>query len=52
MKVILDTNVFISGVFYGGPPNRILNAWRDGKIQLEIKTFVSRITFTYALGPL
>lgn len=36
MKVILDTNVFISGVFFSGPPHQILNAWRDGKIQLAI----------------
>jgi uncharacterized protein len=42
MKVILDTNVFISGVFYGGPPNRILNAWRDGKIQLVISHEILR----------
>jgi putative PIN family toxin of toxin-antitoxin system len=34
MKVILDTNVFVSGVFFSGPPYRILEAWRDGKIQL------------------
>ena len=36
MKVIVDTNVFISGVFFSGPPRQILNAWRDGKIQLAI----------------
>ena len=36
MKVIVDTNVFISGVFFSGPPHQILNAWRDGKIQLAI----------------
>ena len=36
MKVILDTNVFVSGVFFSGPPHQILNAWRDGKIQLAI----------------
>lgn len=36
MKVILDTNVFVSGVFFGGPPHQILNAWRDDKIQLII----------------
>lgn len=36
MKVILDTNVFISGVFFSGPPYQILNAWRDGKIKLII----------------
>ncbi|MBM4277945.1 MAG: putative toxin-antitoxin system toxin component, PIN family [Deltaproteobacteria bacterium] len=34
MKVVLDTNVFVSGVFFGGPPRKILEAWRDDKIQL------------------
>ena len=36
MKVVLDTNVFISGVFFTGPPFRILKAWRDGLLQLVI----------------
>lgn len=36
MKVVLDTNVFISGVFFSGPPYQILKAWRDGKIQLVL----------------
>lgn len=36
MKVVLDTNVFISGIFFSGPPHQILNAWRDGAIQLVI----------------
>jgi putative PIN family toxin of toxin-antitoxin system len=34
VRVILDTNVFVSGVFFSGPPYRILEAWRDGKLQL------------------
>jgi len=34
VNIVLDTNVFISGVFFGGPPYRILKAWRDNKIQL------------------
>ncbi|HEV8240795.1 MAG TPA: putative toxin-antitoxin system toxin component, PIN family [Thermoanaerobaculia bacterium] len=34
MRIVLDTNVFISGVFFGGPPSRILEAWRDGLLQL------------------
>jgi uncharacterized protein len=34
VRVILDTNVFISGVFFSGAPYRILEAWRDGKLQL------------------
>ena len=36
MRVILDTNVFISGVFFSGPPCRILEAWRDSKLKLLI----------------
>ena len=36
MKVVLDTNVFVSGVFFSGPPFQILQAWRNGKIQLII----------------
>jgi putative PIN family toxin of toxin-antitoxin system len=36
VKIILDTNVFISGVFFTGPPYQILRAWRDGKVQLVI----------------
>lgn len=34
MKVVLDTNVFVSGVFFTGPPHRILEAWRDRRIHL------------------
>ena len=36
MRIVLDTNVFISGVFFSGPPYQILKAWRDGKVQLAI----------------
>jgi putative PIN family toxin of toxin-antitoxin system len=36
MKVVLDTNVFISGVFFSGPPYQILKAWNDGKIQIVL----------------
>jgi len=34
VKVVLDTNVFVSAVFLGGSPHKILEAWRDNKIQL------------------
>jgi len=34
MRVILDTNVFVSGVFFSGPPYEILDAWRRGKVEL------------------
>lgn len=36
MKIVLDTNVFISGVFFAGPPYQILKAWRDRRIQILI----------------
>lgn len=36
MKVVVDTNVFISGVFFGGPPGDVLSAWRDGKIEFVV----------------
>jgi predicted nucleic acid-binding protein len=36
MNVILDTNVSVSGVFFGGPPFRILQAWHDHKIHLVV----------------
>ena len=32
MKLVVDTNVFISGVFFSGPPYEILDTWRRGSI--------------------
>jgi len=40
VKIVLDTNVFISGVFFTGPPSQILKAWRDGKVQLLISSSI------------
>ena len=34
MKIVLDTNVFVSGIFYSGPPYRILRAWREGRVRV------------------
>ena len=36
MRVVLDTNILVSGIFFGGPPFRILQAWRDGKVRLAV----------------
>ena len=36
MKIILDTNVFISGIFWSGPPYQILNAWKARQISLAV----------------
>ena len=32
MKVVVDTNVFISGVFFGGKPQRVLEKIVDGEV--------------------
>ena len=36
MRIILDTNVLISGIFFKGPPYQVLSAWRDGHIDLIV----------------
>lgn len=36
MRIVVDTNVFVSGIFFTGPPHRILQAWRDGTVQLLV----------------
>ena len=36
MKVILDTNVFISGIFFSGPPSQVLKAWAQQKFQIVL----------------
>ena len=36
MKIVLDTNVFISGIFFGGPPSQILKSWRHANVQIVL----------------
>ena len=36
MKVVVDTNVLISGAFYAGPSSRILDACAQGKCRLVL----------------
>ncbi len=36
MKIVLDTNVLISGIFFSGPPYQILKAWQAGQINIAI----------------
>lgn len=33
-KVVLDTNIFVSGIIYGGTPRVCIDLAREGKIQL------------------
>ena len=34
MKVVVDTNVIVSGLLWGGPPNRILRWVREGLLEI------------------
>ena len=34
MRIVVDTNVIVSGVFFGGVPRRILEYWRDEAFDL------------------
>ena len=36
MQVVLDTNVLVSGVFWRGPSNRILELWAKDKIEVVV----------------
>ena len=40
MRVVLDTNVLISAVFFGGIPGRILAAWSERRIQRVLSASV------------
>lgn len=34
MRIIVDTNVLMSAIFFGGTPARILQAWREATVVL------------------
>ena len=34
MKVVLDTNVLVSGMLWKGNPEKIIHAWKAGKFEL------------------
>jgi len=34
MRAVLDTNVIMSGIFFAGPPEQILSAWAEGRVDL------------------
>ena len=47
MRVVLDTNVLISAIFFGGTPARALTAWSEGRFEMlasvEILTEYQRV---------
>ena len=32
MRIVVDTNVLMSGIFFGGPPGEIVDAWKAGRV--------------------
>lgn len=36
MNVVLDANVLISGIFFGGQPRAVLDAWAESRFELLI----------------
>ena len=38
MFVIIDTNVFMSGIFWSGPPAKILDAWQNKQFEMVLST--------------
>lgn len=32
-KVVIDTNVLVSGLLFGGTPGKLINQWKEGKIR-------------------
>jgi hypothetical protein len=40
MKIVLDTNVFISGIFFRGPPSQILQALAE---RLKTKRYRAKL---------
>ena len=37
MRAVLDTNVVMSAIFFGGVPFDVLNAWHNGKLNLSYR---------------
>lgn len=36
MRIVVDTNVLVSGLMFGGTPARVLSAWTDGVVMLVV----------------
>jgi len=34
MRIVVDTNVLVSAVFFGGVPGAILTAWKNGVVEI------------------
>jgi len=48
MRIVLDTNVLISGIYFNGLPGKVLQAWRDKRFQLVVSTEILEEYLTVA----
>jgi len=42
VRIVLDTNVLVSGIFYTGPPYALLDAWRQGALEVAVSPDIIR----------
>ena len=40
MRAVLDTNVLVSGLFFGGVPRAVLDAWAEGRFELAVSPLI------------
>jgi len=40
VRVVLDTNIVVSGAFFGGPPRAVLDAWLDGRLHVVVTPLI------------
>ncbi len=41
MKAVLDTNVVVSGIFFGGVPGAVLEAWWEDRFELCLSPLIA-----------
>jgi len=43
IPIVIDTNVFLSALLFGGTPGKLISLWKSGKIQPQLnKTTVAK----------
>jgi putative PIN family toxin of toxin-antitoxin system len=40
VKVVLDTNVFLSGIFWAGTASEVLNLWAKDRVEVIVSPFI------------
>ncbi len=56
LRVVLDTNVLISAIFWRGLPSQLLNAWREQRFQLIfsphcLAELLAKLELKFGLSP-